>query len=1095
MNLRKVAVLLITSLSFATVLPAFTADFQQVEIKGPKNGTEQYSGTIYGPIDSSDTLWRIANRYRQNKNLTIYQVMLAIYQLNPTAFEENNLNLLKDGSTLRLPSERYIARINKQEALEKTQQDEVLWQAQLPAGSKATADNLKPTEKLASKSDLDQTKQVLEKRLGAIDEEQNRQFMAIRQQFAESINSVQTILNENQKLFERLDSVNTDLNDLQSSEAQRDQQIGQMGISIDELLERSRQEDQQKKAAEAKDSGSDWLRDPITLIIITLVMSLAVLAGFGYWLIGRKRKVKSQEELAAFANEAPPIPRSTELDDLSDALSNELSEELENESDDDDLFGEDDLLDDVLSQELEESLDDSIESELEDFDDFGDEMLVPDESKEGSDFDSDSEAIEQDDLDSLFDEDDDLLAEIDEDIDSIDLSDDDDESIDLSDTEEDDLVEAEIFENEDLPDEIEEFDEETPLEQPSDIDEQPEAMLEEQHTEPEAASENLSKINDDQEKPEISIDELLDEQKASLPEAVDVDEPDLINEEMLQQLDKEISSQSEELDSITSTLLDELEQVEQMRVMLPEEDESAEGDISNDSDMDQQHDIQKLDELTDVFDDALLSDEEDDDIDDMSEDDLALEAELEEEPEVNAETKLDEEPEVDTEAALDEKGDSDTEAELDEEPEVDTKAELDEEPDADTEAELDEEPDADTEAELDEEPDADTEAELEEEPEADTEAALDEESDAGTEAELEEEADADTEAESEEEADADTEAESDEEPDADTEAELDEEPDADTEAELEEEPGVDTEAETDEKSDLDTELDKALEDFEDDQPFQSNKNINANDEDEVQPLDSSLEDLEFGKTPEDSADLAAPEGDFTETSALMKPLPDLEDIGSLTDFDDAELEKALQEIDSADEQEYQRLNVSPDIENKELEDVPGLGDWLSDSGGKDDSDEVLLDELENSSFDELLETIDIDEGEESEEDDDSDLDIEALLSADSESEPSSLEETVEKDDFLDVEALLTESIDAESDPLSEKNLDLDISFGEFTGVTDDSDSVDVDGDKGVGAKLDLAHAYIEMGEKDSAKELLEEIIANGNPEQIEEAQNALVELG
>ena len=98
MNLRKVAILLVISLSFATVLPAFSADFQQVEIKGPKNGTDQYSGTIYGPIDSSDTLWRIANRYRQNKNLTICQVMLSIYQLNPTAFEENNLNLLAESS-------------------------------------------------------------------------------------------------------------------------------------------------------------------------------------------------------------------------------------------------------------------------------------------------------------------------------------------------------------------------------------------------------------------------------------------------------------------------------------------------------------------------------------------------------------------------------------------------------------------------------------------------------------------------------------------------------------------------------------------------------------------------------------------------------------------------------------------------------------------------------------------------------------------------------------------------------------------------------------------------------------------------------------
>ena len=51
---------------------------QTTPLRGPKNATDQFSGAVYGPIDSQDTLWRIANRYRQNQNLTIYQVMVAI---------------------------------------------------------------------------------------------------------------------------------------------------------------------------------------------------------------------------------------------------------------------------------------------------------------------------------------------------------------------------------------------------------------------------------------------------------------------------------------------------------------------------------------------------------------------------------------------------------------------------------------------------------------------------------------------------------------------------------------------------------------------------------------------------------------------------------------------------------------------------------------------------------------------------------------------------------------------------------------------------------------------------------------------------------
>jgi pilus assembly protein FimV len=52
----------------------------------------------------------------------------------------------------------------------------------------------------------------------------------------------------------------------------------------------------------------------------------------------------------------------------------------------------------------------------------------------------------------------------------------------------------------------------------------------------------------------------------------------------------------------------------------------------------------------------------------------------------------------------------------------------------------------------------------------------------------------------------------------------------------------------------------------------------------------------------------------------------------------------------------------------------------------------------------------------------------------------------------------------------------------------------VDSDDGFGAKLDLAHAYIEIGETESATELLEEIIENGHPPQSDEAKRVLASL-
>ena len=68
---------------------------------------------------------------------------------------------------------------------------------------------------------------------------------------------------------------------------------------------------------------------------------------------------------------------------------------------DDDLFNDDDLLDDVLTSDLEESLDD----ELETFADLEDDMLVPDDG--GDDlFEAGDDEVDQSELDSLCDDDD-----------------------------------------------------------------------------------------------------------------------------------------------------------------------------------------------------------------------------------------------------------------------------------------------------------------------------------------------------------------------------------------------------------------------------------------------------------------------------------------------------------------------------------------------------------------------------------------------------------------------------------------------------------------------------------------------------------------
>ena len=72
------------------------------------SGGINYSGGDYGPIVATDTLWSIANATRPSASISANQMMLALLRANPDAFITQNINGLKFGRTLRMPSESEI---------------------------------------------------------------------------------------------------------------------------------------------------------------------------------------------------------------------------------------------------------------------------------------------------------------------------------------------------------------------------------------------------------------------------------------------------------------------------------------------------------------------------------------------------------------------------------------------------------------------------------------------------------------------------------------------------------------------------------------------------------------------------------------------------------------------------------------------------------------------------------------------------------------------------------------------------------------------------------------------------------------------------
>ena len=64
----------------------------------------------YGPTIANETVWQIAQRYK-TENILLQQMILAIVGTNPHAFIEGNLNGLKAGSHLRIPTNSTASRV------------------------------------------------------------------------------------------------------------------------------------------------------------------------------------------------------------------------------------------------------------------------------------------------------------------------------------------------------------------------------------------------------------------------------------------------------------------------------------------------------------------------------------------------------------------------------------------------------------------------------------------------------------------------------------------------------------------------------------------------------------------------------------------------------------------------------------------------------------------------------------------------------------------------------------------------------------------------------------------------------------------------
>lgn len=126
-----------------------SAKAKQTSTKTTTTATKTYdrspkiSGNTYGPTGRTDTLWDIALKTRPQSSLSVHQMMMALLAENPEAFVHDNINGLKAGYTLQIPSIEDIKRLSKTQAVNATSEQNTLWKNRNKK-SVTTNDNVEP---------------------------------------------------------------------------------------------------------------------------------------------------------------------------------------------------------------------------------------------------------------------------------------------------------------------------------------------------------------------------------------------------------------------------------------------------------------------------------------------------------------------------------------------------------------------------------------------------------------------------------------------------------------------------------------------------------------------------------------------------------------------------------------------------------------------------------------------------------------------------------------------------------------------------------------------------------------------------------------
>ncbi|AXM86111.1 FimV/HubP family polar landmark protein [Vibrio anguillarum] len=298
--------------------------------------------TFFGPTLDSDTLWSIATRLRPSNNVTVQQTLLAIYRLNPQAFENQNIHSLIPGSNLRVPSLAQVNSAPTQEAVN----------IMAAHQAKLNANTAQPTAPVTAASTALPEKTIASIAAQPVVEKTKSEpvLKDIGTQVAKSDTELLALEEKNHKLRLMLADVQSEVDALKGELGDENRIRSEVEKLLDE--ERRKALEAQKLAPSALDQllSNSWLVAALALIPGLLIGLLVVM------LLGRRSK-PTEQPVVTQGNQEPITPMAAgSLEDIDDDLM--LDDDLFGESDDSEkLFGDDITLDDEIDDNAEQESD------------------------------------------------------------------------------------------------------------------------------------------------------------------------------------------------------------------------------------------------------------------------------------------------------------------------------------------------------------------------------------------------------------------------------------------------------------------------------------------------------------------------------------------------------------------------------------------------------------------------------------------------------------------------------------------------------------------------------------------------------------------